>query len=272
MVNESVTVLLEANPASMAFSCLALPRLVVLALCWVIKEKLWFLWVERPEGHSVAQGEPRSADRLTDLMRVGCNMTPVPAMLLLRLVNKRRPLTGNTPALPSRFSPTQPDSTGSVGSERMEDRRRSRGPEFKNMWLTLPAYCDGFKLESCIFNFKSFMCFSKIQWGLRVYKHVYATLLEVLFWITTPGDIVLLIVLFQDARLLCRGQGSLLRSPLAPFCIKTRTVCTSHVVSPATMTHSPGQHAYLILLLFSLHVNTHTWEGGQYDIYAWRRC
>lgn len=43
-------------------------------------------------------------------MSIGCNMTLALAMLLLRLVNKRRPLTGNT----------QPDSTGSVGSERIE--------------------------------------------------------------------------------------------------------------------------------------------------------
>lgn len=47
-------------------------------------------------------------------------MTLALAMLLLRLVNKRRPLTGNTPALTFFSLLTQPDSTGSVGSERIE--------------------------------------------------------------------------------------------------------------------------------------------------------
>lgn len=58
--------------------------------------------MEQPQGHSVAKGgEPRSADKLTDKMSIVCNMILATAMLPLWLVNKRPPLTGNTPALPA---------------------------------------------------------------------------------------------------------------------------------------------------------------------------
>lgn len=67
---------------------------------------------------------------------------------------------------------------------------------------------------------------------------------------------LLLVLLLQNTWLLCGEQCSLLRSPLGSFCVNMRTVCTSHVVSPASMTHSPGQRAYLILLLFSHCVKT----------------
>ena len=68
-------------------------------------------------------------------------MTLVPAMLPLRLVNKRRPLTGNTPALPSVFSRTRPDSAGSVGGERMEVGRRLEGyhEDLSSEYLSDPA-------------------------------------------------------------------------------------------------------------------------------------
>lgn len=74
--------------------------------------------------------------------------------------------------------------------------------------------------------------------------------------VTSCATICCLCYFFQNTWLLCGERCSLLRSPLGSFCVNTRTVCTSHVVSLASMTHSPGQRSYLILLLFSHCVKT----------------
>ena len=49
-----------------------------------------------------------------------------------------------------------------------------------------------------------------------------------------------------------------------PHCVFTQGQFVPLVVSPACMTHFPGQNAYLILLLFSLCVDTQGSEASRY--------